>query len=82
MSRLKEIHFFKTKLKDPERAFSFINSANVNASGNEWRLSQEGVAVHLFKDDTLGPDSPANLLIGAPGVREWSGTIANVFKIY
>ncbi|ODM94468.1 Integrin alpha-4, partial [Orchesella cincta] len=63
---------FFVKIPEKDRLFHFIDSDNKNVSAHEWQISLFGVNTHLFLDK--GGLIP-NLLVGAPGVREYSGAV-------
>ncbi len=62
--------FFYTD--QPDQTFLYYNGPGNLTSGREWLTGQAGISVNLFD----GKDqSTSNLLIGAPGVRESSGSV-------
>ncbi|CAL8099207.1 unnamed protein product [Orchesella dallaii] len=65
---------FYVRQPEHERLFTYYNASNQSNNAHEWQLSQLGISTHLFRDGNKEGTLP-NLLIGAPGTREFSGAV-------
>jgi hypothetical protein len=48
----------------------------MNETGNEWGLGQAGISLNMVKNASGGHE----LLLGAPGVRMWSGMGSHLIR--